>query len=165
MDVEFSCPCRMEWNHALSDLVIITPACFAFVLMFLLLRPCACKVKSWNCDKECLCDETTQDSVKGFLHCLIPPVVWFFLVLYDGDYYACSQTDWNGVYVHDQVLEKKWCKPTDMSVNTSRELQLRDQTYTNFVKSKVNYVRKKIITFKLCKSKHLTGICITVLYY
>ncbi|XP_057181854.1 uncharacterized protein LOC130548841 [Triplophysa rosa] len=130
MDVEFSCPCRIEWNHALSNLVIIAPACFAFVLIFLWLRPCGCKVKSWNCDRECLCDETSRESVKRFLHCLIPPVVWFFLVLYDGNYYACSQTDWNGVYVHDQVLGKKWCKPTD--VNASRELQLRTQTLVNW---------------------------------
>ncbi|XP_056615662.1 calcium homeostasis modulator protein 5-like [Triplophysa dalaica] len=132
MDLEFSCPCRMEWNHVLSNLIITAPACFAFVLMFLWLRPCGCKVQSWKCDSSGLCDKAIQDGVKSFLHCLIPPVVWFFLVLYDGSYYTCSQTDWDGVYVHDEVLGKKWCKPTDGNSNYEfRELQLRNQSFVD----------------------------------
>ncbi|XP_048061827.1 uncharacterized protein LOC125277482 [Megalobrama amblycephala] len=39
MEVKFSCPCKAGWNTAISALVFCAPALFAFVIMFVLLRP------------------------------------------------------------------------------------------------------------------------------
>lgn len=137
MDVEFTCPCENVFIGQLIFLMFTAPPFFAFMLMFLLTRPlrfCYDKKKKGNpC---CLC-------LKSFLHCLIPPFVWVMLLLFDGDYYACSQSDWKGMYVYDEELQTKWCKPTGL--NADREADLRGETLDNIAWSKVNamfYVNK-----------------------
>lgn len=46
--------------------------------------------------------------------CLFPPILWIILLLIDGEYIACSKTDWKGEFVHDDKLKIKWCKPTEL---------------------------------------------------
>ncbi|KAK9978569.1 hypothetical protein ABG768_020314 [Culter alburnus] len=66
-----------------------------------------------------------QNCPKALAYCLIPPVMWIFILLIDGEYVACGMTDWNGVYVLDEELNRFWCKPTEKIHN---ETELRDLT-------------------------------------
>ncbi len=143
IDTQFSCPCGRLWHEGLTSLMFTAPPCFAFMLMFLLIRPlkntniwcslgcfCAtCPDRKKRCNTFCLC-------LKSFLHCLIPPLVWVMLLLYDGDYFACGLSDWEGEYVYDEVLLTKWCKPTGKDAD--RETSLRDLTIIHIVLSKVS---------------------------
>lgn len=128
IDKEFSCPCREHLNYYLSIVVFIAPAFFAFLLMFLLLRPfkytCTPSAEKFD-QKYCF---------TPFVQCLVPPVLWIFLVLYDGDYYSCGYSDWNGTYISDDELKMKWCKPSNSGGETQRE-----RTQTLLVTSEVNY--------------------------
>lgn len=158
VEMKFSCPCKTTSNQALFLLVLFAPALFIFLLMFLFSRPLKDKYKCFS-----KCEPTSSDTsnpgtthelrslntstsertlsppserthfIIPFVQCFVPPVVWFFVVLYDGDYYACSQTDWSGTYVTDDELKIQWCKPTHSS---EKDLQLRDQTQTLLTESK-----------------------------
>ncbi|XP_026054250.1 calcium homeostasis modulator protein 5-like [Carassius auratus] len=118
----FSCPCVVELNALLTASVFIGPALFILTLMLILLRPC-----KQECSRCCagVYDDTQQNCPKAFAACLIPPVIWIFLLFLDGDYFACGMTDWKGVYVYDQELNRPWCKPTE---KTQNETVLRDLT-------------------------------------
>ncbi|XP_050951076.1 calcium homeostasis modulator protein 6-like [Labeo rohita] len=137
IEVEFfSCPCRVELNGLLTASIFIGPALFVFALMYLVFRPFKHRL---SCYGEANNDaqqnsahnaqegshKTPQICPKAFAFCLIPPVMWIFILLLDGVYVACSMTDWKGGYVFDQDLNKFWCNPTDKMQNVT---ELRDLT-------------------------------------
>lgn len=120
IEIIFSCPCTVNLNKKLTVSIFIGPALFSFALMFLLLRPF----------RHGLClfanDETQQSCPTAFAPCLILPVMWSVFLLLDGDYVACAMTDWMGVYVFDDELNRFWCKPT--AETYANKTELRDQT-------------------------------------
>ncbi|XDV39421.1 hypothetical protein PO909_008671 [Leuciscus waleckii] len=131
-DKHFSCPCKAELNVDASNLIFVAPFFFFFSLMCLALQPfkpihqhgsnCSC---SLNC-KKC-CSYCIFLKCKEFILCLIPPCVWIILLLLDGNYLACRDTDWNGVYVSEDEHHLKWCKPFK-SIPGRNETELRDLT-------------------------------------
>ncbi|XP_043079818.1 uncharacterized protein LOC122328180 [Puntigrus tetrazona] len=141
IEVEFfSCPCRVEQNALLTSSVFIGPALFLFTLMHLVFRPFRYGCSSCgganhnnqpNDSQQSSADNAqstkTQSCPKAFASCLIPPVIWIFILLLDGEYVACSMTDWKGVYVFDQELNKFWCNPTEKIQNVT---ELRDLTHS-----------------------------------
>lgn len=175
IDLKFLCPCNVENSQTLFWLILFAPACFAFLLMFLLLRPCKyeyefCSPEYWGynccykCYKDwgpdcfsnccCICCYDRNDinrkrlnnnhCVKQFVQCLVPPVVWF-LVLYDGTYYACYKSYWSSKYVFDDELNIKWCKPTYSFPENDRQRRVEFQGFL---------VTSKIISYYL-----LIGFC------
>uniref|UniRef100_A0A671P4Y2 Si:ch73-338d8.5 n=1 Tax=Sinocyclocheilus anshuiensis TaxID=1608454 RepID=A0A671P4Y2_9TELE len=128
----FSCPCIVELNALLTASIFIGPALFTFTLMFLLLRPF-----KHGCSRCCagVYDDTQQNCPKAFASCLIPPVMWIFLLFLHGEYFACGMTDWKRVYVFDKELNRSWCKPTEKMQN---ETVLRDLTRKYIHESQVN---------------------------
>lgn len=127
----FSCPCKVELNALLTVAIAFTPALFTFTLIFLFLRPF-----KHGCSRCCGgANESTQNCPKAFAACLIPPVVWLFVLLLDGEYVACGMTNWKGVYVFDKELSRSWCKPTEMIRN---ETELRELTRYFIQQSQVN---------------------------
>ncbi|KAI2650488.1 Calcium homeostasis modulator protein 4 [Labeo rohita] len=119
----FSCPCRVELNALLTASIFIGPALFTFTLIFLFLRPF-----KYGCSRCCggVNDESKQNCPKAFTCCLIPPVIWLFVLLLDGEYVACGKTNWIGDYVFDKELNRSWCKPTEKM--KENETELRDLT-------------------------------------
>ncbi|XP_043079309.1 uncharacterized protein LOC122327776 [Puntigrus tetrazona] len=134
IDVHFSCPCKVKWNSLITGFLFIVPALFAFVIMFMLLRPCKYKRsrsqrqksvgraqgqgnkeasqerdesgESQEQDKSAIhqFDEARQSFPTVLMACLIPPIVWICIFFIDGDYLACGFTDWNGRYACDKDL-------------------------------------------------------------
>ncbi|XP_016106224.1 uncharacterized protein [Sinocyclocheilus grahami] len=134
LDVQFSCPCKVKWNALISGFLFIVPSLFAFVIMFMLLRPCKYKCshsqrknsggrtqgqdnneasqeedksgQSQEQNKSAIyqSEETRQSFETVLMACLIPPIVWICIFLIDGDYVACGFTDWNGRYACDKDL-------------------------------------------------------------
>lgn len=136
IDTQFSCPCGRLWHGELTNLMFAAAPCFAFMLMFLLTRPLK-NTNIWCLLCFCTtCPDRNKRCLKSFLLCLIPPLVWVMLLLYDGDYFACGLSDWEGEYVYDEVLQTKWCKPTGK--DAERETSLRDLTINHIVISKVS---------------------------
>lgn len=122
MDLHFTCPCRSGLNALLTASIFTGPVLFTFALMFYQLRPLT---RGWfHCPPEAN-DDTQQNCPKAFASCLIPPVMWIFLLFLHGEYFACGMTDWKGVYVFDKELNRSWCKPTEKMQN---ETVLRDLT-------------------------------------
>jgi len=101
-DHKFTCPCRNDQNTKLIVFFFIGPAFFAFVIMYHLLRPF--RYGWFYCPKP-VEEDTQKNYPKALISCLIPPVIWIFIVLLDGDYLACANTDWNGVYATDGQLK------------------------------------------------------------
>lgn len=95
-----------------------------------------------NCNRMCRTCNTPRSNQthcwKPFVHCLVPPVVWFFLVLNDGEYLVCGGAIWNGDYAFDDELHMRWCKPTnktpigierDLARNAMSLSQVNDNCY------------------------------------
>ncbi|KAL1251478.1 hypothetical protein QQF64_019274 [Cirrhinus molitorella] len=149
--VKFSCPCKVKWNALTSLFLFVVPALFAFVIMFMLLRPCKFKCSrsqrqtsggrtqsrvnneaSQEEDKSGIyqSEDTSQSFEIVLMACLIPPIVWICIFFIDGDYLACGFTDWNGRYACDKDLHPiclNWCKPTELNQG-GNETKLYERT-------------------------------------
>ncbi|XP_051772170.1 uncharacterized protein LOC127524571 [Ctenopharyngodon idella] len=134
VDVKFSCPCKADRNKAISAFIFIVPALFAFVIMFVLLRPCQykCRCKKQNNTETSQGKDTKETSQgqdnsetsqgkdtketsqgqdnsetsleKAVVVCCIPGIVWICICFIDGDYFACGLTNWTGRYACDKEL-------------------------------------------------------------
>lgn len=109
IDHHFMCPCEHLLNILLTAFMFIGPALFSFFLMVIQLRPFR---HGWFHCPEGENVDTQQTWPKGLMSCLIPPAVWIFLLLLDGEYFACATTYWDGVYSFNKELNMSWCKPT-----------------------------------------------------
>lgn len=127
VDVKFQFPRDTLFNAKLTLLMFTAPPCFAFMVMFLLTRPFK-NTNIWCC-LGCI---TFSLCLKSFLHCLIPPLVWVLLLLYDGDYLACALTNWDGVYTYNETRHIRWCEPEE---NKDSKLSV---TFLSIVMSKVS---------------------------
>lgn len=118
------CLCTVGDNK-LTWSLITGPPFAIFILMYYFLRPftnrCFCCSAEAN-DK--------QDCFIAFIYCLIPPVMWAIILLLDGDYFVCYMTDWNGVYVFDEQLNRLWCKPTE-GMRNETELRYLIKNYVH----------------------------------
>lgn len=96
VELEFECPCDPQYNRTFSSAFFVVPAIMAFLFM-LIIQGCRCR-------KQC--------SKTGFFASFIPAVVWLILMLFDGQYFTCAMTHWEGRFVPlAQGVPQKWCKP------------------------------------------------------
>lgn len=123
IDKDFICPCDAKLNPIITNLIFAGPFILVFASMCIILQQI--KFKS-----------SVFQPLKMLFLCLIPPFVWIVLVLLDGDYVACRDTDWNGVYVSDDQLHLRWCKPTD-SFPGRNDTELQALTLSFIVKSQM----------------------------
>lgn len=112
IEIHFSCPCAVGVNSLLTWSIFTGPPLLIFTLLFYYLRPF----------KHTDTNDNKQNSLKAFISCLFPPVIWVIIFFLDGDYFACYKMDWKGVYVFDMQLNRSWCKPTEVMTN---ETELR----------------------------------------
>uniref|UniRef100_A0A673KMQ9 Si:dkeyp-122a9.2 n=1 Tax=Sinocyclocheilus rhinocerous TaxID=307959 RepID=A0A673KMQ9_9TELE len=111
MDQEFSCPCNPGFNMELISFIFLGPALLALTMMMFIQRPC--RRSSFHC-------------AGLFLFSLIPPSLWMFLLLFEGEYVARGMAHWEGDYVLDEELQIKWCKPTGVRDGKVNETELRE---------------------------------------
>ncbi|KAF4097584.1 hypothetical protein G5714_021592 [Onychostoma macrolepis] len=137
-DYTFLCPCDSEMNTTLTGLIFCAPACFAFALTFLFLLHAKEKQDKDQNDNENEYGIKTEKEVKYdyILISLIPSVVWIIGLFFDGEYIACSKTDWEGLYVFDDKLKIKWCKPTEL-IPGRNQTELQGLTLSFIGKSQV----------------------------
>ncbi|XP_058617362.1 uncharacterized protein LOC131530884 [Onychostoma macrolepis] len=135
----FECPCRHDLNIWLTASIFVGPPFFIFAFMYYVLRPF--KHDWFRCSQE-ENEDTRQNWPKALAHCLMPSLMWVIILFLDGDYVACAMTDWKGVYVFDQELNRSWCKPT---AGTRNEAELRDM-----IRQNINYSR-------------ISGYCVSLL--
>lgn len=139
-DYKFSYLCDSEMNTKLTGLVFSAPAFYILALILLYFR----YVKSEENKKGKREKEENQCKI-FFNYCinvlmyLFPPILWIIMLLLDGDYMACSKTDWKGEYVLDDELKRKWCKPTEF-ISGRDETELQILTFSYIHKSEVNHI-------------------------
>ncbi|XP_057181853.1 uncharacterized protein LOC130548839 [Triplophysa rosa] len=138
MEVNLSCPCGSGLNEPLIVCIFIGPFIFMFALMFVLFSPfrhvcyqCSANKGFWgrlaSCLKSlvnlCICCQCSakdkrddwQSCFRALGRCAIPPVMWIIILLLDGDYLACCWTTWEGKYVFDIEIDRKWCEPVEQA--------------------------------------------------
>lgn len=125
-DLKFACPCDTEMNTKLTGLIFSS---FSFHILALMLCLYFRYVMS---------EEDKKKSLFNILNFLFPPILWIILLLFDGDYIACSKTDWNGEYVLDDKLNIKWCKPTEL-IPGRNETELQNLTLSFIYESQVSH--------------------------
>ncbi|XP_003201067.1 uncharacterized protein si:dkeyp-122a9.2 [Danio rerio] len=113
MDREFSCPCDPGLNVTLIVFLFVGPAFLALTVLVFIRRPCKRK---------------SQSSAEVFSFCLIPPSLWIFLLLFEGEYLACGLAHWEGDYVLDEGRQIKWCKPSGLNDNKTIRTDLLELT-------------------------------------
>ncbi|XP_029702567.1 uncharacterized protein isoform X2 [Takifugu rubripes] len=140
VELEFECPCSPSWNGLFSSAFFIIPAVMAFTLM-LIIQGCRCDESSRLITQGyrryessrfiiqgCRCDEWFKKTVS--LSSSVPAFVWLILLFFDGQYFTCAMTDWDGRFVLvDKAAPKKWCEPISEGNFTRQELMLRSQRW------------------------------------
>lgn len=129
MDSNFSCPCIPGVNAILISFIFVGPALLALTLMVFFKRPCKRKSKR---------SPTLGHFLDAILPLVVPPLVWMFLLLFDGKYIACGMTHLAGDYIVDEEIKIKWCKPTGLNYTEASETKLRDHTELIMFYSKVS---------------------------
>ncbi|XP_016418633.1 uncharacterized protein LOC107748373 [Sinocyclocheilus rhinocerous] len=105
VEMDFACPCKPAMNLLFSAAYFAVPALFSSALMFYIQSP--------QCKTKCLLSTVT---------CIIPAVVWIMLLLFDGQYFACAKTSWEGLTVHTDIsASTTWCQPLINSNNITEK--------------------------------------------
>nr|XP_005161753.1 uncharacterized protein si:dkeyp-122a9.1 [Danio rerio] len=158
-DKKFSCPCNSsEKKNCLTVFVFVAPALFSFALTFIYL--CLKPKREEGKEEVNRNDDEEKDKIKenkkknkylkycGYIAIsLIPLVLWIILMLLDGDYVACIETQWKGQYTFDDKLQIKWCKPLDF-IPEKNETEYKNLTLGYIEKSqKSGYIC--LISFSL----------------
>lgn len=95
MEMDFACPCDPKMNLLFSSAYFVIPALFSSALMFY--------IQSSQCNTKRLLSVGT---------CITPAAVWIMLLFFDGQYFACAKTSWEGLTYHTDIsASTTWCKP------------------------------------------------------
>ncbi|XDV40450.1 hypothetical protein PO909_009535 [Leuciscus waleckii] len=95
MEMDFACPCDPKMNLLFSVAYFVIPALFSSALMFY--------IQSSQCNTKRLLSIGT---------CITPAAVWIMLLFFDGQYFACAKTSWEGLTVHTDIsASTTWCQP------------------------------------------------------
>ncbi|XP_016321693.1 protein FAM26D-like [Sinocyclocheilus anshuiensis] len=105
VEMDFACPCDPKMNLMFSAAYFVVPALFSSALMFYIQSP--------QCKTKYLLSSVT---------CIIPAAVWIMLLLFDGQYFACAKTSWEGLTVHTDIsASTTWCRPFTNSDNITEK--------------------------------------------
>uniref|UniRef100_A0A3B3QFL0 Uncharacterized protein n=1 Tax=Paramormyrops kingsleyae TaxID=1676925 RepID=A0A3B3QFL0_9TELE len=120
-ELEFQCPCNPYRNAWFSSAFFVIPALMSIILMLIINKVrCASCLDSAGGNRCAL----RWKKCGKLMSCVTPAVVWLTLVFFDGNYYTCAATSWEGDYVNvDSGAPLKWCKP--LQVNEAEMEQLR----------------------------------------
>uniref|UniRef100_A0A3B3S5Y5 Uncharacterized protein n=1 Tax=Paramormyrops kingsleyae TaxID=1676925 RepID=A0A3B3S5Y5_9TELE len=118
-ELEFQCPCNPYRNALFSSAFFVIPAIMSIIVMLIANKFRCASGKCWEkCGK--------------LISCFMPGMVWLTLLCFDGKYYTCAATSWEGEYVNmDSDGSLKWCQP--MQVNETemkrRRLHFEDSMF------------------------------------
>ncbi|XP_071271957.1 uncharacterized protein [Salvelinus alpinus] len=147
VEMEFRCPCDPEWNWLFTSTFFILPAVIAFMMMLKVLGPTCNKVR------------------KGALvysSSLIPPLVWLVILFFDGQYFACLKSNWNGTFViSNEDAPRKWCKPDEAvptHMDDHRKLLVQSQVIGLALLSGIFVVLTMFLCINCCDTGLQTGI-------
>lgn len=127
LELEFYCPCSPMWNVFYTSAFFIIPTVASFTLM-LLSQNCKCTRDNNKCNGTC-----DQKNWGKTITSFCTAIVWLVLVLYDGQYFACACTDWEGSYGPSDYI--KWCRPEN--VTDERRIQLTQRVKYFYLYSQV----------------------------
>lgn len=131
VEIDFACPCNPKLNLLFSMAYFVVPALFSFALLFYIQSS---QIINYSSCLHCA------------LVCLTPAVLWIMLLFFDGQYFACAKTSWEGLTVHtDITASTTWCQPLSERDNTT-EKQMSFFNYRN--NSQVSMMMKSKCCYK-----------------
>ncbi|XP_029702559.1 uncharacterized protein isoform X2 [Takifugu rubripes] len=68
-----------------------------------------------------------DECIKKTFTSFVPAIVWLILLFFDGQYFTCAMTYWEGRL--DKAASQKWCEPISEGDVTRQELMLRSQEW------------------------------------
>uniref|UniRef100_A0A3B3RKE9 Uncharacterized protein n=1 Tax=Paramormyrops kingsleyae TaxID=1676925 RepID=A0A3B3RKE9_9TELE len=116
-DLEFQCPCNPYRNAWFSSAFFVIPAIMSIIMM-LILKKFRCA--SGKCLEQC----------GKLMSYVMPAVVWLTLLFFDGKYYTCAATSWEGDYVNVYSGGPlKWCQPLQVNEAEMEQRRLLFEDY------------------------------------
>lgn len=116
VEIDFACPCNPKLNLLFSMAYFVVPALFSFALLFYIQSS---QISNYSSCLHCA------------LVCLTPAILWIMLLFFDGQYFACAKTSWEGLTVHtDITASTTWCQPL-IERDNSTEKQMTFFSYRN----------------------------------
>ncbi|TWW67481.1 uncharacterized protein LOC130521725 isoform X1 [Takifugu flavidus] len=122
-----------------STLKLITKGCSCDEsTLKLITKGCSCDestvtliTQGCRCGKSKFTQKVKRDEwLKKTVSTFVPAIVWLILLFFDGQYFACAKTDWEGRFVLvDKAAPQKWCEPISEGNFTRQELMLRSQEW------------------------------------
>ncbi|KAI2650485.1 Calcium homeostasis modulator protein 5 [Labeo rohita] len=122
MDINFSRPCSLKWNFWISHLAFVVPPVFVFTALFTIFLCLKCSQQQQNASSE----SENMSYCSIVMISFISPYIWVSLLLLDGDYLACLNTDWDGQYACYNELHTK-CLNWTMLHGTQPEYKKQKQ--------------------------------------
>ncbi|KAI2652576.1 Calcium homeostasis modulator protein [Labeo rohita] len=100
VEMDFACPCDPKMN-----LIVFCGSCSVLQRTHVLYSK-----------------PTMQKCVLSTVTCIIPAALWVMLLFFDGQYFACAKTSWEGLTVHTDIsASTTWCKPLIKSDNVTEK--------------------------------------------
>ena len=124
METEFICPCNSSNNFVTNVLF----SCSSFIIFFAMLyikfyqnrQLKEDNEKKTDKDKEGFCSHWRWLGV--FLSGVLVVFLWLFVLFFDGHYYVCKMSSWNGTWISNSTdVPRKWCKPAKDRTDNSRK--------------------------------------------
>ena len=150
METEFICPCDASLFYY-NTLVI----CSSTIIFCLIVH---IKMDQYKKLTEC-CDCGNILRLSGVLISGVLTVfLWLFVLSYDGQYYVCKMTYWNGTWTDNPAkVPRKWCKPSANDTNFNDLQRMSSEWYFQsqvWLMHLLLYSDKKLINISLVINVH-----------
>lgn len=140
LENEFACPCRPDNSNFYKVLLGCTTSIIICLTIFILINQYKNATKDNEDNYGLLSKGAWQDLKDSFgsgscqtkacyaffgllcvlsilLSALIPALTWIILWFFQGDYYVCGMSTWDGVWEDTQRnVPRKWCKPSGTNI-------------------------------------------------
>lgn len=117
LETEFVCSCKT--NNFLTCSFFVLCSTTIFIVFACAIIGCSMK------EKTCV----------SIMALLLPLLTWTVTITYEGNYYACLKSDWEGDWTTN-LDSRKWCQPTATN-QTTNSTNLKRQSMNWFHQSKV----------------------------
>ena len=106
MDTEFICPCDSNSNYFTNVLVAFASTIIFWVTLYI--KRHQFKNLKERCDCNCFLRLAGVS-----LSLLLIVLLWLFVLFFNGHYYVCKMSDWNGTWTDNPAnVPRKWCQPS-----------------------------------------------------
>ena len=150
METEFICPCNSSNNFVTNVLF----SCSSFIIFFAMLYIKFYQNRQLKEDKA----DFGCCMFAVFLSGVLVVFLWLFVLFFNGHYYVCKMSDWNGTWTDNPAkVPRKWCKPSANDTNFNDLQRMSSEWYFQsqvWLMHLLLYSDKKLINISLVINVH-----------